>query len=638
MTIPDSASLDLTSGMTIEAWINPTALGNTWRTVAMKEQPGYYAYGMYASTGAGTAVPSGNGMIGAVDRDVRGPAQLPLNTWTHLATTYNGSVLALYVNGTQVATLLASGSISTSTGALKFGGNAIWGEWFAGLIDELRVYNRALTVAEIQGDMTRPVTGGDTMRRRCRVRWGRWVRWGGRRCRGRRRRTTLVWCATTCIGARARVLRSRSANRIAQPATPGFVDTTAPGSYFYKVTAEDAAGNISAVSNEAAATVLADTTAPSQPVGLSGSVVGSTVNLSWTASSDNVGVTRYNLHRATSAGFTPTAGNRIAQPTTPSYADPGLATGSYFYKVTAEDAAGNISAVSNEASATVADASPPSAPSSLAASVAGSTVNLSWAAATDNVGVSRYNLHRGSTSGFAPSPANRIAQPTGLSFADIGVSPGSYFYKLTAEDAAGNISPVSNTASATVADTSPPSTPTNLAATGGAGQANLTWTASTDNVGVSRYNLHRATSAGFTPTAGNRIAQPTGTAHTDSGLAAGTYYYRVTAEDAAGNISPASNEATATTSAPPITGLVAAYGFDTGSGTSTPDQSGNSNNGTLSNATWTTTSKFGQALSFNGSNAAVTIPDHNTLDLTTGMTLEAWVQPHQPRLELPHGR
>ena len=80
VTIPDSASLDLTSGMTIEAWINPTALGNTWRTVAMKEQPGYYAYGMYASTGAGTAVPSGNGMIGAVDRDVRGPAQLPLNT------------------------------------------------------------------------------------------------------------------------------------------------------------------------------------------------------------------------------------------------------------------------------------------------------------------------------------------------------------------------------------------------------------------------------------------------------------------------------------------------------------------------------------------------------------------------------
>ena len=45
VSIPDSNSLDLTTGMTIEAWINPTALGNTWRTVALKEQPGYYAYG-----------------------------------------------------------------------------------------------------------------------------------------------------------------------------------------------------------------------------------------------------------------------------------------------------------------------------------------------------------------------------------------------------------------------------------------------------------------------------------------------------------------------------------------------------------------------------------------------------------------
>ena len=94
VSIPDSNSLDLTAGMTIEAWINPTALGNTWRTVALKEQPGYYAYGMYASTGAGTSVPSGNAMIGVTDRDVRGTAQLPLNTWTHLATTYDGSAPA----------------------------------------------------------------------------------------------------------------------------------------------------------------------------------------------------------------------------------------------------------------------------------------------------------------------------------------------------------------------------------------------------------------------------------------------------------------------------------------------------------------------------------------------------------------
>jgi hypothetical protein len=50
-----------------------------------------------------------------------------------------------------------TGAIKTSTGALRIGGNSIWGEWFAGQIDEVRVYNKALTAAQIQADMTAPV-------------------------------------------------------------------------------------------------------------------------------------------------------------------------------------------------------------------------------------------------------------------------------------------------------------------------------------------------------------------------------------------------------------------------------------------------------------------------------------------------
>ena len=216
--------------------------------------------------------------------------------------------------------------------------------------------------------------------------------------------------------------------------------------------------------------------------------------------------------------------------------------------------------------------------------VAGSTATITWTAATDNVGVARYNLHRGTTSGFTPSAANRIAQPASSPYADGGLAPGTYFYKLTAEDAAGNVGPVSNTATATVADTTAPTAPTGLAATGGAGQAALTWTAATDNVGVTRYNVHRSTTSGFTPATANRIAQPTGTSYTDTGLAAGTYYYKVTAEDAAGNVGPASTQATATVSAPPAVGLVAAYGFDEGTGATTADQSGTGNGGSLANA------------------------------------------------------
>src|SRR6266540_2486853 len=77
----------------------------------------------------------------------------------------------------------------------------------------------------------------------------------------------------------------------------------------------------------------------------------------------------------------------------------------------------------------------------------------------------------------------------------------------------------------------------------------------------------------------------------------------------------------------PRPGLVAAYGFNEGSGTVVTDVSGNGNNGTISGATWTTSGKYGNALIFNGTNALVTINNAASLQLTSGMTLEAWVYP-----------
>jgi hypothetical protein len=76
-----------------------------------------------------------------------------------------------------------------------------------------------------------------------------------------------------------------------------------------------------------------------------------------------------------------------------------------------------------------------------------------------------------------------------------------------------------------------------------------------------------------------------------------------------------------------VGGLVAAYNFDAGSGTVLTDVSGNGHTGTIVNATWSTAGKYGDALSFNGTNAVVNIPDAAALHLTTAMTLEAWVEP-----------
>jgi hypothetical protein len=154
VTIPDATSLDLTNRMTLEAWVYPTALGSSWRTVLLKEQPGNLVYGLYA--GDGTPRPSGHIFVGG-DLDTRGTTAPALNAWTHLAVTYDGAALRLLVNGTQVSTRAVTGSMPNSTGVLRLGGNNIWPEWFSGRIDEVRVYNRALTATDIQADMARSV-------------------------------------------------------------------------------------------------------------------------------------------------------------------------------------------------------------------------------------------------------------------------------------------------------------------------------------------------------------------------------------------------------------------------------------------------------------------------------------------------
>jgi hypothetical protein len=63
----------------------------------------------------------------------------------------------MFVNGVQVSSRAVSGSISVTSGTLRIGGNSVWGEYFMGLIDEVRVYNRALTASQIQTDMNTPI-------------------------------------------------------------------------------------------------------------------------------------------------------------------------------------------------------------------------------------------------------------------------------------------------------------------------------------------------------------------------------------------------------------------------------------------------------------------------------------------------
>jgi Concanavalin A-like lectin/glucanases superfamily len=99
---------------------------------------------------------------------------------------------------------------------------------------------------------------------------------------------------------------------------------------------------------------------------------------------------------------------------------------------------------------TPTDTQAPSAPGMPAASVSGSTVALSWNAATDNVGVTGYRVYRGTSADFAVGAASLVATVSGTSYSDAGRAPGTYHYRVVAVDAAGNASAASSSASATV--------------------------------------------------------------------------------------------------------------------------------------------------------------------------------------------
>ena len=98
------------------------------------------------------------GTFGGSNANAFGTAGLTTNTWTHVAGTYDGTTLRLYVNGVQVGSQAKTGSMPVSANPLQIGGDSIYGQYFPGSIDEVRVYNRALSATEIQSDMNTPIT------------------------------------------------------------------------------------------------------------------------------------------------------------------------------------------------------------------------------------------------------------------------------------------------------------------------------------------------------------------------------------------------------------------------------------------------------------------------------------------------
>jgi hypothetical protein len=153
VTVTDSASLHLTTGMTLEVWVYPTAAPLGWIDLIYKQDDVYFLEA--SSTLA--AAPTAGGTFGNGFQTITGTSELPVNTWTHLAVTFDSATLTVWVNGVSVAAQAQTSPLTTSTLPLQIGGDSLYGQGFAGRIDEVRIYNRALTRPEIEVDMNTAV-------------------------------------------------------------------------------------------------------------------------------------------------------------------------------------------------------------------------------------------------------------------------------------------------------------------------------------------------------------------------------------------------------------------------------------------------------------------------------------------------
>lgn len=156
VTVGDSNSLDLTRAMTLSAWVYPTTWASGWKALIIKERIGNLAYSLYANSDVG--LPNSTLSIGSYEQQLSVGSHLPSNAWTHLAATYDGTTQRLYVNGVQVGSRAQTGTLDVSANPLRIGGNTVWAnEYFQGLIDEVRIYNRALSQAEVAAVSQEPV-------------------------------------------------------------------------------------------------------------------------------------------------------------------------------------------------------------------------------------------------------------------------------------------------------------------------------------------------------------------------------------------------------------------------------------------------------------------------------------------------
>ncbi len=390
------------------------------------------------------------------------------------------------------------------------------------------------------------------------------------------------------------------------------------GTYYYRLRAFNNAGS-SGSSNVVSVSIPVAPPKPSNATVTN--VTASEVDLSWT---DNAGTsaTAYvilrDVNHGTFVNYATLPPLHTSPPNTFTWVDTNVTPGTFYeYHIEAVNSSGN-----NDFSGTntYTLSSPPSIPKFTAGAT---SLSLTW---TAPAGAISYNVYR------ATSPGSEGTIPyaqnlTDTTFTDTSVSSGvTYYYTVTAVNGNSGISPNIPSESSpsievfgTLSNSAPPA-PANISVNGSAGQNTLTWDSSNGAVG---YNVYRGLAPGAEGAVAINSSLVTGTSFTDAGLVNGTrYYYVVIAVNGFGSSSPSAEAIGTPQSDGIVSGLVHRFTLN-----NTTNDSIGTDNGTLVNGPAYVTGKSGSALSFNGVNQSVSIPDTSDLEFsrTQSFTESVWV-------------
>jgi Concanavalin A-like lectin/glucanases superfamily/Bacterial Ig-like domain/Bacterial Ig domain len=543
------------SGFTLEAWVNKqgaktdVATVGTWVGGTQNGGPMLWVHNAVGRHYL-TLYKAGAGYLDSGSSPAVGQ-------WQHLAATYDGATARFYVNGGETANRAHVGNVGDSNtwriGAYGPGP----GGFFDGIIDEVRVYNRAISAAEVQEDMNTGVGPADVVPPTAPTNFAAGTATG----------TTVptTWTAATDDRGIAGYNLYRGTTKVGTTTSTNFTFTglVCESTYTLGVEAFDGGNNVSGRTTTTAST--ASCGAPTPPGGLvaaygfdegAGTVTG---DRSGNGKAGTVVGATWAVGRFGEALSFDGVDDWVDLPGLGMFYDSAFTLEAWVKKqgtktdvavvgswVGREQNGGPMLWVHNSLNRHHLTLNKLSG-SYLDSARSPAVGQWQYVAATYDGATARFYVDGVETASRAY--VGNVGDSNTWRIGAYGPGPMGFFDGVIDEvriysRALGAAEIQTDMNSPVPRDTTPPSTPTGLSANATVGSVSLNWNAATDNFGFVRYNVHRGTTSGFTPTSANLVAQPNGTSYVDADLGAGTYYYRVIAEDSSGNVSGPSNQAT----------------------------------------------------------------------------------------------